>query len=705
MNTVYVYASNAWSNVASDVISLPRAASPGPPSVQITNATPSNLTYAATTFDLGGTNNEHVAGSLWWLNTTNNNTRTFTSSGGSWQVTVTNLQPGVNTVYVYASNLVSQTASDVISLTRPLSPTTLFVDITNATPATLPADVIAHDLGGDISNATGNLRWYNSRSGAGGYFAPQTSNTWSIQATGLRYGANAVYVYASNAYNQVVSDVITIRRGYPPGTRFVALGGAHRYPFTNWVDAANDIQSGVDAAVDGELVLVDDGDYDAGNRFSGSGGGDSLLSRLVIDKPVRVESLNGSAFTTIRGESDMGDNGPNGTRCVTIGGGAMLSGFTLTDGHTRVSGTEPEQSGGGLLVQGGALVSNCVVLANSANAVGGGIYCKTGGQLLDCNVQGNMSLDAGGGLYCLSNSLVDSCTVTGNISGLGGGLYCEVGATVSNSAILGNEAALRGGGVYLDGGGELSACVLRGNRAQGAGPGEGGGGAYCMVGGAFVNCEITGNEGWDGAGVLYMGNGSMVNCTVSDNMAVNAGGGIYAEGGGTHENSILFFNMAALPPFDFGGIGATFDYCCLGEDPGAGADNVFTDPMFTGRPLNDYRLETGSECIDRANDPLAPAVDLRGVPRPLEGDLVPPPRYDIGAHEFAHPALDSDQDGMPDDWEAANGLNPLDGTGDDGAAGDPDGDGAPNLKEYRYGTDPLDPLSTPPLIGSSVNLR
>ncbi len=49
---------------------------------------------------------------------------------------------------------------------------------------------------------------------------------------------------------------------------------------------------------------------------------------------------------------------------------------------------------------------------------------------------------------------------------------------------------------------------------------------------------------------------------------------------------------------------------------------------------------------------------------------------------------DMDRDGLIDGWEATHGLNPQSSAGDDGAAGDPDGDGLSNINEYQEGTDP-----------------
>ena len=52
---------------------------------------------------------------------------------------------------------------------------------------------------------------------------------------------------------------------------------------------------------------------------------------------------------------------------------------------------------------------------------------------------------------------------------------------------------------------------------------------------------------------------------------------------------------------------------------------------------------------------------------------------------------------MPDAWEARYGLDPLDPAD---AALDPDGDGFPNLREFRLGRDPRAPAvaSATPLV-------
>jgi hypothetical protein len=59
------------------------------------------------------------------------------------------------------------------------------------------------------------------------------------------------------------------------------------------------------------------------------------------------------------------------------------------------------------------------------------------------------------------------------------------------------------------------------------------------------------------------------------------------------------------------------------------------------------------------------------------------------------PNLDADDDGLPNGWEQAHGLDPLSSVGDNGPDGDPDHDGFTNLDEYQAGTDPQNFNSTP----------
>src|SRR2546428_333094 len=248
-------------------------------------------------------------------------------------------------------------------------------------------------------------------------------------------------------------------------TLYVSLASTNSTPpYDTWAKAATNIQDAVDAAPSGALVLVSNGTYAVGGRAVGL-----LLNRVVVDKPLTVLSVNGPSFTTIEGFQVPGTiNGYGAIRCVYLTSGAILSGFTLTNGATSQTAGDwnTERSGGGAWCESAsALITNCILASNSASAYGGGAYRGTlrnctliGNQVRGDNGSGN---SAGGGAYL---STLINCTVTGNSArgqyGSGGGACL---GSLFQCTVRNNSAVYEGGGVYY--GCSLTNCTLTGNSA------------------------------------------------------------------------------------------------------------------------------------------------------------------------------------------------------------------------------------------------
>ena len=159
-------------------------------------------------------------------------------------------------------------------------------------------------------------------------------------------------------------------------------------PYTNWAGAATNIQAAIDLATAGDLVVVTNGTYNTGGRAVYG----SATNRVVVDKAITVQSVNGAAATSI-----VGSNNPAASRlvrCVYLTNGASLVGFTLMNGSAQFSGNVTnEQSGGGVWCESSsAIISNCTIVGGYANQYGGGAYQGT---LNNCVVSNNQAFFSG----------------------------------------------------------------------------------------------------------------------------------------------------------------------------------------------------------------------------------------------------------------------------------------------------------------------
>lgn len=275
-----------------------------------------------------------------------------------------------------------------------------------------------------------------------------------------------VVLTASNSLG-MASDTVRIRV-LEACLTYVATNGRAVAPFTNWVDAATNIQQAIDASpghVAGATILVGDGVFNRGYSMQ-----EGARNRFALSGARVMRSLNGAAYTTVVGH---GPHTNNPVRCGYVGGSAAVSGFTFSNGWTAADGHYfYEKSGGGLWCEEGARVDDCDFIDNHAAQYGGGIFY---GAVARCRFVRNVAGTSGGGA---SGAVVRESWFEDNEAPTGGGAR---GCEMVNCALIANSAS-SGGGVY---GGDLVNCTLIGNQAD-----RGGGAFY----GSFDNCIIYHND-------------------------------------------------------------------------------------------------------------------------------------------------------------------------------------------------------------------
>ena len=326
---------------------------------------------------------------------------------------------GNRTVYVQYKDFednISPVYKDIIKL-ETTGPTGSIVinsgaEMTNTTTVTLTLS--ANDLGSGVAQmrfSNDNLTWT-------AWQAYATTKNWTLSPG---EGTKTVYVqfkdnagYVSTSYsNTIILETSDVHEVGLPGSG---------YPYTTIQSAMNDAQSG-------NLVIVHDGTYRETITFSG--------------KAIRLQSANGPLVTVIDG------NASNST--VTFangeGAGSIIDGFTIRKGSSTV--------GGGILCYNTSpTILKCIISGN-AGLWGGGIGCNAASPTVsNCVITGNTAGN-GGGFSCWYSSapVITNCTITGNTADNGGGIECGSSSspTVKNSILWGNTGRLAGNEIYPDG--------------------------------------------------------------------------------------------------------------------------------------------------------------------------------------------------------------------------------------------------------------
>ncbi|MCP3685966.1 MAG: T9SS type A sorting domain-containing protein [bacterium] len=198
------------------------------------------------------------------------------------------------------------------------------------------------------------------------------------------------------------------------------------------------IQTGINASMNGDTVLVQQGTYVENINFNGK--------NIILTSNYIYSSISLDIDSTIIDGNSVGtvvtfDHGENND--------AVISGFTITNGSA-------DQGGGICCINSSPLILNSIICYNELTGNGGGIYCRSSSPVISYNtIKGNISTidgaHSGGGIWCSENSspLISNNLICNNsVNHLGGGIFSgESSPVLYSNTISNNQADWHGGGI------------------------------------------------------------------------------------------------------------------------------------------------------------------------------------------------------------------------------------------------------------------
>ena len=157
------------------------------------------------------------------------------------------------------------------------------------------------------------------------------------------------------------------------------------------------IQAGINAAADGDTVMVAPGIYT----------GDGNINLSLVSRSVVVMSEYGPGNCII----DCQCNG----RAASFSGTdtSVLYGFTIQNGLST-------QGGGISVLNGSPTIERCIIKDNSSSGSGGGFYINgSNPTITHCTIVDNLAYHGGAIYFVSSNPVINSNIIYSNTSGVG----------------------------------------------------------------------------------------------------------------------------------------------------------------------------------------------------------------------------------------------------------------------------------------------